>query len=362
MLNYTKITRKASVKFGLALSAATVAAVAFVGVPARVWAKEPVLKILTWEGLANDSWVKPFEEKYHVKVDRTYVGSNDEYMAKLAAGDIQYDMVVIVSSLAQPAIRAGFVEPVNLKDIPNFKKIYPAFQNLNFERHNGKQYGIPNDWDILPVTVNSNVVKHCSFGVLFNKKYKGKIAMWDDVATLGTVAAYMGFHNIWNLNKSQLNQVKKKMIAQKPLIRTYWSTGGQIIQLFRSGEVVATDSWSYVTRKLKDEGMNVTQCTPKHATAFLDADFVVKGTHHKELVEKFINYLISPKVAAQVYKASGFGVTDPSARKHLPKGALKGSVMDKGAEFRRNINFWKEIPNRGQYLHVWNEVKAASVK
>jgi len=325
-------------------------------------ADEPVLRILTWEGLANDAWVQPFEKAHHVKVKRTYVGSNDEYMAKLAAGDTQYDMVVIVSSLAQPAIKAGFVEPVDLDRIPNFHEIYPTFQKLDFLRHDGKQYGVPNDWDVLPVTVNSDKVDHCSFDALFDPKYKGEIAMWDDVATLGTVAAYMGYDNIWTLSDAQLDKVKQKMIAQKPLVRTYWSTGGQITQLFASGEVAATLSWSYVTKQLEQQGMNVTQCTPKRTTAFLDSNFVVAGTKHRKLVNEFINYLVSPKVMAQVYQASGFGVSNPKAAEHLPDGALDGSMMAKDAEFRRNINFWREIPRRGKYLEIWNQIKAASTQ
>src|SRR5699024_10602394 len=114
----------------------------------------------------------------------------------------------------------------DLDMIPNFKQLYPTFQKLDFLRSGGKQYGVPNDWDILPVTVNADIVKNCSFDVLFDPKYKGKISMWDDVATLGTVAAYMGYDNIWTLTDDQLAQVKRKMIEQKPLIRTYWSTGG----------------------------------------------------------------------------------------------------------------------------------------
>ncbi|MCS4505401.1 extracellular solute-binding protein [Arhodomonas aquaeolei] len=343
----------------LVLGAAGLALVA--GASFRASAADDVLRVLTWEGLANDQWVKPFEEAHDVKVKRTYVGSNDEYMAKLAAGDTQYDVVVIVSSLAQPAIDAGFVEPVDLDRIPNFGQLYPRFQELGFLRHDGRQYGVPNDWDVLPVTVNADEVDGCSFDVLFDDSYSGRISMWDDVATLGTVAAYMGYDNIWTLSDEQLEKVKQKMIEQKPLVRTYWSTGGQITQLFASGEVVATLSWSYVTEQLKDQGVNVVQCTPERTTAFLDSNFVVSGTEHRDLAHAFINYLISPKVMAQVYESSGFGVTNPKAGEYLPAEAFARSIMARDESFRRNINFWREIPRRGKYLEVWNEIKAANV-
>ncbi|MDQ0317433.1 ABC transporter substrate-binding protein [Amorphus orientalis] len=320
------------------------------------------LNILTWEGYAEDAWIDQFEEEFGITVNPTYVGSNDEYMAALAAGDSQYDSVVIVSSLAQPAIKAGFVEPLDLSKIPNFENVSPEFRRIAFLKDGDTQYGAPYFWDIQPVTYLADEVEECSFEVLFDEKYKGKIAMWDDVSTIGDVASYMGFEDIWNLSDDQLEQVKQKMIEQKPLIRRYWSTGGEIIELMTSGEVVATNSWSYVTEALKDEGVNAAQCAPARPTAWLDSLFIVKGTEHPELVHEFINFMLRPDIAAKVYDVSGFSFTVREAEEHLPDGALEGTNLAKGPEFVENLSFWGEIPRRSRYLEVWNEVKAATVE
>ena len=320
------------------------------------------LNILTWEGYADDAWIDQFEQEHDVTVNPTYVGSNDEYMAALAAGDNRYDAVVIVSSLAQPAIKAGFVEPLDLSLIPNFEKISPEFRKLAFLKDGDTQYGAPNFWDIQPVTYLADDVAECSFDVLFDEQYRGKIAMWDDVSTIGDVASYMGFENIWDLSDDELEQVKQKMIEQKPLIRRYWSTGGEIIELMTSGEVVATNSWSYVTEALKDEGVNAEQCAPERPTAWLDSLFIVKGTENRELVHQFIDFMLRPETAAKVYDVSGFSFTVRDADAFLPEGALEGTNLAKGPEFVESLFFWGEIPRRGRYLETWNEIKAESVE
>lgn len=320
------------------------------------------LNILTWEGLAEDQWIDRFEEEYGVTVTPTYVGSNDEYMAALAAGDARYDTVVIVSSLAQPAIKAGFVEPLDLSKISNFEAISPEFRAIDFLRDGETQYGVPTFWDIQPVTYNADVVDSCSFDVLFDPAYKGKIAMWDDVSTLGDVASHMELENIWNLSDEDLEKVKAKMIEQKPLIRRYWSTGGEIIELMASGEVVATNSWSYVTQALKAEGVNAAQCAPARPTAWLDSHFIVKGSDNVELAHEFINFMLRADVLADLYTATGFGVTVRAIDEHLEEGALAGSVMAEDPAFVDTLTFWQEIPRRSRYLEVWNEVKAASVE
>jgi len=317
------------------------------------------LRILTWEGLADDAWIQPFEEEHGVEVRRTYVGSNDEYMSALAAGDTRYDTVVIVSSLAQNAIQAGFVEAVDRDRLSNFDAIYPEFRAIDFLQDGGDQYGVPTFWDMQPVTINADVVDECSFDVLFDEQYAGQIAMWDDVSTLGDVAAYMGFDNIWTLDEDQLQEVKARMEEQRPLIRRYWSTGGEAVELFMSGEIVATNSWSYVTEQLRAEGMNAEQCAPERPTAWLDSHFIVSGTRNRDLAHEFIDYMLEPEVLAQVMEVSGFGVSVPAAVDHFG-GEAAPDVMHEGADFREAVRFWEEIPERGRYLEVWNEIKAGS--
>ena len=51
------------------------------------------VNLLTWEGYADASFVKPFEEASGCKVSATYVGSNDDFAPKLAAGGGVYDIV-----------------------------------------------------------------------------------------------------------------------------------------------------------------------------------------------------------------------------------------------------------------------------
>lgn len=315
------------------------------------------LRLLTWEGLAEDEWVVPFEEEHGVEVRRTYVGSNDEYMAALAAGDTAYDAVVIVSSLAQTAIQAGFVEPVDRDLLNNLDGVYPEFRALEFLGDGDSRYGVPTYWDIQPVTVNADVVENCSFDVLFDEQYAGSIAMWDDVSTIGDVAAHMGFDNIWTLDEAQLQEVKATMESQRDLIRRYWSTGGEAVSLFLSGEVVATNSWSYITEQLQAEGMNAEQCAPARPTAWLDSHFIVSEAPNRELAHRFIDYMLEPEVMAQVMEVSGFGVTVPAASDHTE---AQPGVMMEDADFRSSIQFWEEIPERSRYLEVWNEIKAGT--
>jgi len=321
------------------------------------------LQVLTWEGYADDAWVKPFEEEHGVTVKRTYVGSNDEYMAKLAAGGGGYDVVVIVSSLAQPAIKAGFVEPLDLAKVPNYKQLFAPLQTLAFNRQGDDVYGAPTFWGIEPVTVNADVIPEGDdFGILFDPQYAGKISMWDDISTISAVANYMGYKNLWSLSDEELEAVKAKMIEQKKLVRKYWSQAGEAIELFASGEIVASNSWDYITNQLNEKGLNFRQFVPKPGIGWLDSHFVVKGTDKRDLALAYINHLLDAKMQARIGEVTGYDVTNPESKPFMDPGVWETLHMDEAKDILPDIQFWKELPRRGKYLEIWNEIKAAPVE
>ena len=318
------------------------------------------LRLLTWEGYADDSWVKDFEKEHGVSVSRSYVGSNDEYMAKLAAGGVEYDLVVIVSSLAQRAIGAGFVEPLDPTLIPNLAQLFPRLQSLALISAGGALYGAPTFLALSPVTVNAEEIPEGDdFGLLFDPKFEGKIAMWDDVSTIGDVANWMGYENIWTLDDDQLQAVKERLIAQKPLIRTYWSQAGEAIDLFKNKEIVATNSWSYITATLKADGLPVRDFYGNPALAALDSHFIVKGTAKRELAHKFINHILSAKSQGSIAEVTGYTPTNPASQSYMSAETWSAMRMDEATTMMETIRFWEDIPRRARYIELLNEVKSA---
>ncbi len=318
------------------------------------------INVLSWEGYVNDAWVTPFEEETGIEVIRTYVGSNDEYMAKLAAGGTEYDTVTIVSSLAERAIGAGFVQPLDQSKLPHLAQIFEGFRNLDFIQKEGELYGVPTYWGTQPVTVNADAIPEGDdFGILFDPQYEGRIGMWQDVTTIADVASYMGYDNLWTLSDEELEAVKQKMIEQKPLVRTYWSQAGEAIELFASGEIVASNSWNYITEALRAEGVNVREFVPETPLGWLDSNFVVSSSECVDEAHSFIDYLISPKAQAAIGEASGYTVTNPQSREFMDSEVWERLYMDEGPDVIDRIVFWQDIPRRGRYLEILNEVKAA---
>lgn len=87
------------------------------------------VNLLTWEGYADKSFIKPFEQQTGCKVTATYVGSNDDFAPKMAAGGGVYDLISPSIDTVKIMIEGGFVEPVDLGKIPEWKNLYGKFRD-----------------------------------------------------------------------------------------------------------------------------------------------------------------------------------------------------------------------------------------
>src|SRR2546428_11742286 len=71
--------------------------------------KTPSLNLLVWEGYADPSFVRGFEDQYRCKISASYMGSSDELVAKLRGGSAgNYDVISPSSDVATSIAAAGF--------------------------------------------------------------------------------------------------------------------------------------------------------------------------------------------------------------------------------------------------------------
>src|SRR5438309_443098 len=179
---------------------------------AQLFAEKGQLKVLDWAGYENDGGQPMFAQyvnKYPKnKPQFTYMTNESDALAKLHAGlkpDIFRPYVGWVKYFAT----SGLVQPWDPKLISNFKHLNPFMVKAG--QYNGKQYGIPDDWGFDAILYRTDKVKpkaH-SWGLLFDERYKGKIAWFDDLGMLTVAGLYLGAKNPWNQTDDELDRSQK---------------------------------------------------------------------------------------------------------------------------------------------------------
>src|SRR5258708_11145682 len=106
--------------------------------------KTPTLNLLVWEGYADPSYVRAFEEQNHCKVSASYMGSSDELVAKLRGGSSgNYDVVSPSSDVATMIATSALAAPLDLRKLPSYVQLSPQLTTLPLVRLKGDGYVVP---------------------------------------------------------------------------------------------------------------------------------------------------------------------------------------------------------------------------
>ncbi|HXO34325.1 MAG TPA: ABC transporter substrate-binding protein [Candidatus Acidoferrales bacterium] len=330
--------------------------------------KIPTLNLLVWEGYADLSFVKAFEEQRHCKVSASYMGSSDELVAKLRGGSAgNYDVISPSSDVATSIASADLAAPLDLTKIPSYGQLSPQLTSLPLVRLKGQVYGVPFMWGPDPLLYDTTVFARPpeSWSVLWDPKYRGKISVWDDLSTIYMAAQVLGYDRpdpsqLYNLSDQQLEAVKKKLLELKPNIRKMWSTGGELTNLFQNHEVVAAMGWPLMTNQLRKINFPAGETIPKeNTTGWIDHMMITAGSENKDLAHEFLEYMIEAQTQKKITDVTGYTPANPQAAQFMTPEEVKSLHLDDVDNYQKRLYFWQNVPRRAKYNEIWNEVKAA---
>ena len=328
----------------------------------------PTLGLLVWEGYADPSFVRAFEEKCQCKVSASYMGSSDELVAKLRGGSASnYDVISPSSDVATMIATTGLAAPLDLSKIPVYGQLMTRLTSLPLVKTGGNVYGVPFQWGPNPLLYDTTAFSNPpeSWNALWDAKLRGKISVWDDLSTVYMAAQVLGYdqpdpHALYNLTDGQLEKVKAKLIELKPNIRKIWSTGGELTNLFENHEVKAAMGWPLMTNQLRKHSFPIGETIPKeNTTGWIDHLMITAASEHKELAHQFLAYLVEAKTQKLVGDVTGYLPANPQAAQFMTPEEKKNLHLDDLENYQKRIYFWENVPRRDKYNQVWNEVKAA---
>jgi putative spermidine/putrescine transport system substrate-binding protein/spermidine/putrescine transport system substrate-binding protein len=323
------------------------------------------LSLLVWEGYADPSFIKAFEQKCHCKVSAAYMGSSDELVAKLRGGSAgNYDVISPSSDVATTIATAGLAAPLDLSKLPSYGSLMPALTSLPLVKKDGKVYGVPYQWGPNPLLYDTTQFKTPpdSWSVLWDPSLRGKVSVWDDLSTVYMAAQVLGYEPsaLYNLTDDQLSKVKAKLLELKPNIRKMWSTGGELTNLFEAHEISIAMGWPLMTNQLRARHFPIGETIPKeNTTGWIDHLMITAASPHPDLAYQLLEYLSEAGVQKQVSAVTGYLPANPGVGPLLSPEERHNLHLDDLDAYQKRIYFWENVPRRDKYNQIWNEVKAA---
>jgi putative spermidine/putrescine transport system substrate-binding protein len=313
---------------------------------------EGSLNLIAWDGYTQPQWVKPFVKATGCKVKTKVGNTSDEMVTLMRTG--QYDAVSASGDASLRLILGKDVRAIDPKLIPDFNNFIPQLKSPGHNTVKGVHYGISLQWGPNTLLYNTKKVKPApkSWSVLYSSKFKGKVTVPDNPIQIADAALYLsktkpalGIKDPYELNQTQFNATVALLKKQRPLVKKYWASAGDEIDLFKNGSTTVGSSWPYQTITLQAAKAPVKDLIPvEGATGWADTWMISAKAKHPNCAVLWIKWVSTPKVQAQ--QAISFGETPANLKAcaimdKLSKGACAQYHANASAAYFNSIKFWK---------------------
>jgi putative spermidine/putrescine transport system substrate-binding protein len=314
-----------------------------------VGAGEGTLNILDWPGYALPAWTDAFTQETGCKVNVKDFSDSNQAVSLMQSGG--YDVVSASGDATLRLIYGGQVQPVNTSLVPSYADINPQLKNQSFNSVNGQMYGIPHGRGANVLEYNTAVVKPAptSWSIVFdpNSPYKGKITIYDSSIYIADAALYLmahqpdlGIKDPYALDAKQFAAAIALLKAQQPIVGNRWSDVTKLVSDFGNGTIVAGTSWQYNVLAAAP-GTKVSSVIPSEgSTGWSDTWMVAKNTQHINCAYKWIDYIASPKVNAQVAESFGEAPSNLKACDYTTDKNFCTEYHATDAAFWKNVWYW----------------------
>ncbi|NJK77386.1 MAG: spermidine/putrescine ABC transporter substrate-binding protein [Microcoleus sp. SU_5_6] len=326
--------------------------------------QQQVLSIYNYATYIAPEAIAQFEKENNVKIQYDTFENSEALYAKLKQGNPGYDLIFPADYMVKIMATENIIEPLNLNNIPNQKNLEPKFLNQSFDP--GNKYSLPYQWGTMGIGYSLKATKDeiNSWTAMFDAKYTGKIAWQDDSRyTFAAALMYLGFDPN-TTNPEEINKARDLLVKNKSIIAAFVPDTGQ--DLLDRGEVNLTLEWSGDIFQVMKENPDLRYAIPKEGSIlFTDNMAIPKGAPHKELAEKFINFVLQPEIGAQISNFIHFGSPNKAA---IDKGLIdpkdfKNPQIYPPAEVFAKMKFLQDVGTATSlYDRAWTAVKASGGK
>lgn len=333
-------------------------------------AQADTLRLLTWGGYAPDDVVEMFEKEtgHTVKVTKS---NNEEMIAKLrATAGGGFDLAQPSQDrISGPQAEFGIYKPIDLSRLKADQFITSMLEATKTNTTvDGEVYGVPHVWGtsglVLDTTAAASVKDYtdlCAADVAGKVSYRLKrptligfaFAMGlDPFAAYGDEAAYADV----------MAKVEAKLIECKPNVKTYWDGGDELMNLLRSGEVVASMAWDTGGWKLNSEKPEVTFVAPASgALGWIDTFVLPAKGRADDAAYDWINFVMRPEISAMITSQAG-NFTASKGADEFASAELKAKYQASfSAAAVDNIKWYPPVPAGLEAIEggILDRVKAA---
>jgi putrescine transport system substrate-binding protein len=298
-------------------------------------ASDRQITLINWASYMPPEVIQNYKAQTGIDVIQTYYSGADMLKGMLMAGNTQYDLAVPALVDMEQEIQAGLYLPLDKSLIPNLKNVNPDLYKISARIDKGNTYGIIYSYGTTGIAYNIDKIHEIlgpdvqidSWKFLFDPKYLSKLSkcgvsfLDDPTQTLGITLLYLGLDP--NTQREEdYQKATQYLMTLRPYL-TYFNND-IYMQDMANGNICIAMAYSGDTLRIMqaakqaNDKVHVEYVVPQEGSAiFFDMMVVPKHAAHPEEAMKFINYLLEPKVMAQISNYLGQPNAVPASTPYL---------------------------------------------
>ncbi len=298
------------------------------------------LDLLHWTEDLPEPIVRDFEAKTGIKVNSTKFARPEAELAALQATKGQgYDLCQPNREQAPEFQDLGLLQPFDLDKLPAHDGVLPFVMEASVSAWtwDGKLYHLPHCWGSEAIAWRTDLwtsdPKAVSFGDLWSEYAKGKllcrprslitgIGLWKDATGELPSNRMLDAFKDEAAARKLFEPLAKFAIAHRSWIKREWADADDIEAGFTEGSCAIGQTWDWPIHSLRQEGKPVAFSAPKEgAIAWLLGWSMPSAAQNVEQAYEWLNYLLTPEVAARLAEESGHNPVVSGADALLSPGA-----------------------------------------
>ncbi|MCY1296883.1 Putrescine-binding periplasmic protein precursor [compost metagenome] len=275
------------------------------------------LRLYNWSDYMGERTLADFEKATGIKVVYDTFDSYETVQGKLLPGRSGYDLVVLNAALVPPLLKAGVFQPLDKGRLPSWGNLDPQVLASLEHYDPGVAYSAPYTWGSNGITYNVEMIKARmpdapigSLAMIFDPEVVSRFAdcgvtlIDSPTDVLPLALAYLG-RDPNSAEPEDLKAAQDLLMKVRPYIRKFDSMS--YLNGLANGEQCIAMTWSgdYATAQARatEAGAKVKldYFIPKEGSLIWFDDFYIpKDAPHVANAHKFIEFMLQPKVIAQV--------------------------------------------------------------
>jgi spermidine/putrescine transport system substrate-binding protein len=267
--------------------------------PMGALAQTQELNALVWCDHTDDALIKPFEEKFDVKVNlKEYEGTGAglSIIEQSQPGD--WDVLVIDGIDVPRAVEAGILGPLPVDQLP-YDTLFPELVMEANHVIDGNTYAISEKFGYNTVSFDKSKVtaeQMADMTKLWSGDFKGRLAVYDYyLPVMGMVAVGLGMKTA-DLTVADLPKIEEALLALKDSAASV----GEVVAsqtAIATGEVdILVGGGEWVTAGLVSENPNLDWVIPEQgAVRWSQSIGVFADSTKPDLAVEFVKHVLSPE-------------------------------------------------------------------